>query len=81
MRPPTLVAVALAALSLVSLASAAKLVVEDWTAQPPGVPGIPPGWRAYETPGGRPDYDVVVTEDVGRRALRVSSHDEHSTFA
>jgi hypothetical protein len=76
-----LVASALAVLSLVSLASAAKLVVEDWTTQPPGARGIPTGWRAYETPGGRPAYDAVVTEDEGRRALHVSSRDERSTIA
>lgn len=81
MTGSTLVASTLAVLSLAALASAAKLVVEDWTAQPLGARGIPAGWRAYETPGGRPMYDFAVTEDEGRRALRVGSRDEHSTIA
>jgi hypothetical protein len=68
-------------LLLVSLAGAAKSVVEDWTTQTLGAHGIPSGWRAYATPGGRPAYDFVVAEDSGRRALSVRSHDEHSTVA
>jgi DUF3047 family protein len=61
--------------------AAAERVVEDWTAAPPGHHGIPPGWRAYETPGGHPKYDFDVVEDRGRRALRLRSHDDHSTIA
>jgi hypothetical protein len=81
MKRLTLAVSALAVLALVSLAFAAKLVVEDWAAHPTGARGIPAGWRAYETPGGRPTYDFVVAEDEGRRALRVSGRDEHSTIA
>jgi hypothetical protein len=80
MRRQLTVAAALL-LTLVSFASAAKIVVEDWTAHPPGGRGIPAGWSAYATFGGRPAYDFVVTEDEGRRALRVASRDEHSTIA
>lgn len=80
MRGRSLAASALATLSMVSAASAARLVVEDWAAQPLGARGIPAEWRAYETPGGRPAYDFVVAEDEGRRALRVSSRDERSTI-
>jgi DUF3047 family protein len=65
----------------VSLAGAAPTAVEDWTAQPLGARGIPSGWRAYATPGGRPAYDFVIAEDDGRRALSVRSRDEHSTIA
>src|SRR6185295_4009011 len=68
-------------LALVSLASAAKAVIEDWRGQAPGGRGIPSGWTAYATLGGHPAYDFVITEDEGRRALRVASHDEHSTIA
>ncbi|HMH53401.1 MAG TPA: DUF3047 domain-containing protein [Candidatus Acidoferrum sp.] len=68
-------------LLLASLAGAAKTVVEDWTTQSLGARGIPAGWRAYATLGGRPAYDFMVTEDGGRRALAVRSRDEHSTIA
>ena len=56
-------------------------LVDDWTAAPLGHHGIPPGWRPYETPGGRPRYDFTVVEDAGRRALRMRSESEHSTIA
>jgi DUF3047 family protein len=79
MRRQLLVAAALV-LPLFSLAAAAKAVIEDWTSQAPGGRGIPSGWTAYATLGGRPAYDFVITEDEGRRALRVASHDEHSTI-
>jgi hypothetical protein len=81
MKRGALVVSALAVLALASLASAARIVVEDWTAQPLGARGIPQGWTAYATPGGRPAYDFAVAEDEGRRALRVRGHDEHSTIA
>src|SRR5262245_11330779 len=68
-------------LTLVSVASATKAVIEDWSTQAPGSRGIPSGWAAYATFGGRPEYDFALTEDEGRRALRVASHDEHSTIA
>jgi DUF3047 family protein len=68
-------------LLVAALAGAAPTVVEDWTAQPLGARGIPSGWRAYGTPGGRPAYDFVVAEDDGRRALSLRSRDEHSTIA
>jgi hypothetical protein len=80
MRRALLAAAALV-LALVSLTSAAKAVIEDWSLQAPGGRGIPSGWTAYATLGGRPAYDFVITEDEGRRALRVASHDEHSTIA
>jgi hypothetical protein len=80
MRRQPLFAAALV-LTLVSLASAAKAVIEDWTSQAPGGRGVPSGWTAYTTLGGRPAYDFVITEDEGHRALRVASHDEHSTIA
>ncbi len=80
MRRPLFVTTALV-LTLVSFAFAAKTVIENWTSQAPGGHGIPSGWTPYTTLGGRPAYDFVITEDEGRRALRVVSHDEHSTIA
>jgi hypothetical protein len=56
-------------------------IVEDWAQHAVGAAGIPPGWSAYATIGGRPAYDFAVTEEDGRRALRLKSHDEHSTIA
>ena len=64
-----------------SLAGAAPTLVEDWTTQPVGARGMPSGWRAYATPGGRPAYDFVIAADEGRRALSLKSRDEHSTIA
>jgi hypothetical protein len=68
-------------LLLVSVAGAARTVVEDWTAQPLGAHGIPSGWRAYATLGGRPAYDFVIAEDGGLRALSLRGRDDHSTIA
>jgi hypothetical protein len=64
-----------------SVALAARATVEDWTGQPLGAHGIPAGWTAYSTPGGRPAYDFTVAEDEGRRALSLRGRDEHSTIA
>jgi hypothetical protein len=76
-----LLAAAVIVLALVSVASAVQAVIEDWSVQAPGSRGIPSGWTPYATFGGRPRYDFALTEDEGRRALRVASHDEHSTIA
>ncbi len=67
--------------SWMSVAFAARVVVEDWSSQPVGAHGIPAGWTKYATPGGRPAYDFTVVDDDGRRALRLRSHDDHSTIA
>ena len=77
-----LVAASAIALLICSLAAADETTtVEDWTGQPLGAHGIPSGWTAYATPGGRPAYDFAVVEDSGRRALQAKSRDEHSTIA
>jgi hypothetical protein len=55
--------------------------VENWVRHDLGARGIPAGWRAYETIGGRPMYDFTVAEDDGRRALHMRSHGDHSTIA
>ena len=59
----------------------AEVVVEDGTAPALGGRGVPAGWKTYATPGGRPAYDFTMLMDDGRRALRLRSHDEHSTIA
>ena len=59
----------------------ARVEVEDWSRQDLGARGIPAGWRAYETIGGRPAYDFAVVDEDGRRGLRMRSHDDHSTIA
>ena len=62
-------------------AGGAPVPVEDWSAAPVGSKGVPPGWQRYETPGGRPAYDLTVVEDGGRRSLHMKSAGEHSTIA
>jgi hypothetical protein len=59
----------------------AETAVENWRSQPTGARGIPSGWEAYKTPGGRPAYDFVVVEVDGRRALRLASNGDRSTIA
>jgi hypothetical protein len=58
-----------------------RVAIEDWSGATPGARGIPPGWEAYETPGGRPAYDFSIIEDEGRRALQLRSAGDHSTIA
>jgi hypothetical protein len=60
---------------------AGPVLVEDWSAQPPGAHGVPEGWRSYETPGGHPRYDFTIVDDGGHRALELKSTDDHSTIA
>ena len=57
------------------------VVVEDWSRHAVGAPGVPDGWRKYETVGGHPAYDFAIVEDGGHRALRLRSRDDHSTIA
>jgi hypothetical protein len=55
--------------------------VENWVRHELGARGIPAGWRAYETIGGRPVYDFTVVEDEGHRGLQLRSRGDHSTIA
>jgi hypothetical protein len=80
-RAVVLTGLALAALRPRRTLGAGPVVVEDWSGQPLGARGVPPGWRSYETPGGHPRYDFTIVEDGGRRALELKSADEHSTIA
>ena len=72
---------AFSALAPSSAPEAEVRIVEDWAQQSVGAAGIPSGWTSYATVGGRPTYDFTVAEEDGRRALRLKSHDEHSTIA
>jgi len=81
MRSVLLSASVLVVWSLTSLAFALSVGIEDWTSQPLGAHGIPAGWTAYATPGGRAAYDFTIVEDGGRRVLGLKSHDDHSTIA
>jgi len=76
-----LAGLATATLSARRALGGAAVLVEDWSAPPLGLHGVPPGWRSYETPGGHPRYDFTVVEDSGRRALELKSENEHSTIA
>jgi Protein of unknown function (DUF3047) len=73
----------LAALLGPAAASAAdpRVVVEDWQDARIGTPGVPSGWRPYETPGGHPAYDFTIVMDEGRPALDLKSAGDHSTIA
>ena len=70
-----------ATMTITGTVPAADIVVEDWATHPVGARGVPVGWKAYETPGGHPAYDLTIAVDDGRRALRLRSHDDHSTIA
>ena len=72
---------AFAALAPSSAPEAEVSIVEDWGQQAIGAAGVPSGWNPYATVGGRPAYDFTVAEEDGRRALRLRSHDDHSTIA
>ncbi len=79
-------AAALASGTLVRAATAPSIsapgaVIDNWTGDVAGAHGVPAGWTKYETPGGHPAYDLAVVDDDGRRALRLRSHDEHTTIA
>jgi Protein of unknown function (DUF3047) len=72
---------AVAALAPSSSPDAEVSIVEDWARQAIGATGVPSGWSPYATVGGRPAYDFIVAAEDGRRALRLKSHDDHSTIA
>jgi hypothetical protein len=57
------------------------VVVEDWGRHPVGAAGVPDGWSKYATVGGRARYDLEITREDGQPALRLRSHDDHTTIA
>jgi len=55
--------------------------VENWVRHELGARGVPHGWRAYDTVGGRPVYDFTIVEDDGHRGLQLRSRGDHSTIS
>lgn len=55
--------------------------VENWVRHELGARGVPHGWRAYDTAGGRPVYDFTIVEDDGHRGLQLRSRGDHSTIS
>jgi hypothetical protein len=55
------------------------LVVEDWSRQPLGHPGIPEGWSGQSW--GNPQYDLIVVTDGSDRVLHLRSRGDNSTIS
>jgi len=64
----------------VSMASAQgdRIVVEDWSKQPPEKRGIPVGWQGQNW--GSPKFDFVVAAESPNRALHMKSDNDSSTI-
>ena len=63
--------VAILALATDVSARPRTIVVEDWSQQPEGRPGIPEGWTGHSW--GSPKYDFAVAADGPNRVLRLRS--------
>jgi hypothetical protein len=73
---------ALLALLLLAPAAAvlaADLVVEDWSTQPVGTKGIPPGWVKRQS-WGSPNYDFTIVENAGHKVLHLKSAGDSSSI-
>jgi len=69
-----------AVLGLAALALAADLVViEEWSSQPVGTTGIPPGWQKQQW--GSPNYDFAVIENEGHKVLQLKSAGDSSNIS
>ncbi|MGH7339267.1 MAG: DUF3047 domain-containing protein, partial [Candidatus Rokuibacteriota bacterium] len=55
------------------------VVVEDWSRQSEGRPGIPEGWAGHSWGG--PKYDFAVIGDGATRVLRLRSRGDNSTIS
>ena len=66
------------ALALAATASAAELVVVDWSTHALGARGVPEGWTPQSW--SRSSYDLTIVEDEGRRAMRMRARDERVTI-
>ena len=55
------------------------VVVEDWSRQSEGRPGIPEGWTGHSW--GSPKYDFAVVADGADRVLRLRSRGDNSTIS
>lgn len=67
---------ALGGLLFAVAALASEVVVEDWSAAPVGVKGIPPGWHKQDW--GSPTYDFTVVEQDGKRVVHLKSAGDSS---
>lgn len=56
-------------------------VVEDWSSDAVGCTKVPTGWSHVTLPLRTPKARFLIAADDGRRALRLSSHDEHTVIA
>ena len=74
----TLTALVLA-LAASAWAQGGSMLVEDWSSQPAGTKGIPPGWKGQNW--GSPKYDFAIVSDDGRKALHMKSVNEGSTVS
>ena len=78
LRYPALLATTV--LGLAALALAADLVViEEWSSQPVGTTGIPPGWQKQQW--GSPNYDFAVIENEGHKVLQLKSAGDSSNIS
>jgi hypothetical protein len=71
--------VAILALATDVSARPRTIVVEDWSQQPEGRPGIPEGWTGHSW--GSPKYDFAVAADGPNRVLRLRSRGDNSTIS
>jgi hypothetical protein len=73
------VPVAILALAADVPAELRTVVVEDWSRQSEGRPGIPEGWTGHRWGG--PKYDFAVVGDGADRVLRLRSRGDNSTIS
>jgi hypothetical protein len=82
-KPSTIRVVLAVLVSFVAFAmlaiAADEFVVEDWSKMPVGAKGIPQEWKGQNW--GSPSYDMVVTDDAGKRSLHLKSRNEGSTVS
>jgi hypothetical protein len=64
-------------LALASHASTGVIPVEDWSAVPAGIRGIPPGWKSGQS-WGSPAFDFVVEQDGPQKVMHLRSKGDSS---
>jgi hypothetical protein len=78
LRPTALLPILLLGLAAGALA-ADLVVVEDWSSQPLGTKGIPPGWQKRQS-WGSPNYDFTIVENAGHKVLHLRSAGDSSSI-
>jgi hypothetical protein len=78
LRPAIAIPILLLGLAAAALA-ADLVVVEDWSSQPVGTRGIPPGWQKRQN-WGSPRFDFTVVENAGHRVLHLKSAGDSSSI-